>query len=277
VLAALIIVFREVFEAGLIIGIVMAATRSIPRHKSWIAAGVGAGVLGSCIVALFANAMSQAFAGAGQEVFNASVLLVAVAMLTWHNVWMARHGRELALKFKAAGDAVLSGNKTLAALSVVVALAVLREGFEVVMFLYGVLATEGASGYSVLLGGIGGLALGVLLCAATYRGLIRIPDHYLFGVTGVLIAFLAAGMAAQAIVFLEQANLVTALDQVVWDTSWLLSDSNVIGRALHTLIGYTERPTAMQLAVYLAVLALMFTLMRMLAPPPERQTPHAAE
>ena len=276
-LAALIIVFREVFEAGLIIGIVMAATRSIPRHNIWIAAGVGAGVLGSCIVALFANAMSQAFAGAGQEVFNASVLIIAVVMLTWHNVWMARHGQDLALRFKAAGDAVSSGSKTLAALSVVVALAVLREGFEVVMFLYGVLATEGASGYSVLLGGVGGLALGVLLCAATYRGLIRIPDRYLFGVTGVLIAFLAAGMAAQAIVFLEQANLVTALDQVVWDTSWLLSDSNMIGRALHTLIGYTDRPTVMQLVVYLAVLAVMFTLMKMLAPPPERQTPQAAE
>jgi high-affinity iron transporter len=146
VFAALIIVFREVFEAGLIVGIVMAATRTIHGHKRWILGGVAAGVIGSCIVALFANALSQAFSGSGQEVFNAAVLGVAVIMLTWHNVWMARHGRELAMSFKAAGQAVADGRKSLAALAVVVALAVLREGFEVVMFLYGVLATDGTTG-----------------------------------------------------------------------------------------------------------------------------------
>lgn len=270
-LAALIIVFREVFEAGLIIGIVMAATGGIPGRGAWIAGGVGAGIIGSCVVALFAGALSQAFAGAGQELFNAAVLSIAVVMLTWHNVWMARHGKELAAHFKRAGDAVASGAKSLAALAVVVCLAVLREGFEVVMFLYGVLATEGATGIAVLIGGAGGLLLGALVCFATYRGLLHIPERYLFGVTGVMIAFLAAGMAAQAIVFLEQANLVTALDATVWDSSWLLTDGSVVGRALHTLIGYTERPTAMQLAVYLVVLAVMFTLMKLLTPPPRRR------
>jgi high-affinity iron transporter len=265
-LAALIIVFREVFEAGLIIGIVMAATRGIPGRSTWIAAGVGAGVVGSCIVAAFAGALSQAFAGSGQEVFNASVLAIAVVMLTWHNVWMARHGRELAQRFQAAGEAVAAGAKSLAALAIVVGLAVLREGFEVVMFLYGVLASEGTTGLSVFAGGLGGLVIGALVCFATYRGLLNIPERYLFGVTGVLIAFLAAGMAAQAVVFLEQANLVTALGATVWDTSWLLSESSVVGRLLHTLIGYTERPSGMQLAVYLAVLAVMFVLMKVRAP-----------
>ena len=276
-LGALVIVFREALEAGLIVGIVLAATRGIPGNIRWVFAGVTAGVVGSCIVALFANALSQAFEGSGQEVFNASVLGVAVIMLTWHNVWMARHGRELALSFKAAGEAVAEGRKSLAALAVVVALAVLREGFEVVMFLYGVLATDGATGYAVFLGGLGGLALGVLVCFATYRGLVIIPERYLFGVTGVLIAFLAAGMAAQAVVFLEQANVLTALDSIVWDSSWLLSDSSALGIALRTLIGYTDRPTAMQLVVYLAVLAVMFVLMKVLAPPPRRPAPIAAE
>lgn len=275
--AALIIVFREVFEAGLIVGIVMAATRTIPAHRQWIFGGIAAGVIGSCIVALFANALSQAFSGSGQEVFNAAVLGVAVIMLTWHNVWMARHGRELAMSFKAAGQAVADGRKSLAALAAVVALAVLREGFEVVMFLYGVLATEGATGYAVFIGGLGGLALGVLVCLATYFGLVVIPERYLFGVTGVLIAFLAAGMAAQAVNFLEQANVVTALDATVWDTSRFLSESSAVGRALHTLIGYADRPTVMQLLVYLAVLAVMFILMKVLAPPPRRETHVAAE
>lgn len=276
-LAALIIVFREVFEAGLIIGIVMAATRDIPARGVWIAGGVGAGVVGSCIVALFASALSQAFAGAGQELFNAGVLAVAVVMLTWHNVWMTRHGKELAIHFKKAGEAVASGTKSLAALAIVVCLAVLREGFEVVMFLYGVLATDGASGLDVIAGGVAGLILGALVCLTTYRGLLHIPDRYLFGVTSVMIALLAAGMAAQAVVFLEQANLLTALDATVWDTSWLLSDASIVGRALHTLIGYTERPTAMQLAVYIGVLAIMYVFMKLLAPRDDRTLGAPAE
>lgn len=276
-LAALIIVLREVFEAGLIVGIVLAATRAIPYRGYWVAGGVAVGVAGSCIVAAFAGALSSAFAGAGQELFNAAVLLIAVAMLTWHNVWMARHGRELAESFMAAGRAVADGRKSLAALAVVISVAVLREGFEVVMFLYGVLATEGASGASVFLGGLGGLGMGVAICLATYFGLVHIPDRYLFGVTGIMIAFLAAGMAAQAVAFLEQANLVTALGSIVWDTSWLLADGSFLGRALHTLIGYTERPTAMQLVAYLAVLAAMFGLMKVFAPPRRNHAPVAAE
>src|SRR6185312_16755206 len=103
-IAALIIVFREVFEAGLIVGIVMAATQGIPRHGIWVSGGVAAGVLGSCIVAMFAGVLSQAFEGVGQELFNATILLIAVAMLTWHNVWMTRHGKELAAEFKAVGQ-----------------------------------------------------------------------------------------------------------------------------------------------------------------------------
>ena len=42
-LASLIIVFREVFEAGLIVGIVLAATRGVPRRGTFIAGGVGVG------------------------------------------------------------------------------------------------------------------------------------------------------------------------------------------------------------------------------------------
>jgi high-affinity iron transporter len=267
VLPALIIVFREVFEAGLIIGIVLAATRGVAHRGVWISGGVAVGVLGSCVVAAFAGVIAQAFAGAGQELFNASVLAIAVVMLTWHNVWMARHGRELAAEFRAVGEAVASGSKSLVALAVVVCAAVLREGFEVVMFLYGVLAAGGSSALDVVVGGVAGLLLGALVCAATYYGLMNIPQRYLFGVTSFMIAFLAAGMAAQAIGFLEQANVVMALDQIAWDSSWLLADDSLLGRVLRTLVGYNDHPTVMQLAVYCATLAVMFGLMKLMAPP----------
>jgi high-affinity iron transporter len=262
-LAALIIVFREVFEAGLIVGIVLAVTRSVPGRNRWVLGGVLAGVLAACVVAVFAGAISRLFAGMGQELFNAAILGVAVVMLTWHNVWMARHGAELAGELRATGQAVVDGQKSLLALAVVVGVAVLREGSEVVLFLYGVLATEADTSLSVASGGLLGLMLGGAVCLLTYFGLLRIPARALFTTTTVLIALLAAGMAAQAAAFLERANWLTALDNVVWDSGWLLSDSSLAGRALHTLIGYTDQPTAMQLAVYVAILLITFLLMRL--------------
>src|SRR5438067_13910666 len=105
-LASLIIVFREVLEAGLIVGIVLAATREITRRGVFIGGGIAAGVIGAALLAFFAGTLSDAFAGTGQEVFNASILIVAVLMLGWHNIWMASHGREIAREMKAMGRAV---------------------------------------------------------------------------------------------------------------------------------------------------------------------------
>jgi high-affinity iron transporter len=264
VLAALIIVFREVFEAGLIIGIVLAVTGSVPHRNRWIVGGVLAGALAACVVAAFAGALSQLFAGMGQELFNAAILSVAVMMLTWHNVWMARHGREIAGEMRAVGQAVADGTKSLLALAVVVGVAVLREGSEVALFLYGIIASDGGSALSLAIGAIIGLALGAAVCLLTYFGLMRIPPRKLFATTTVLITLLAAGMAAQAVAFLESANWLTSLDTVVWDSGWLLSDKSIAGRAMHTLIGYTDQPTEMQLLVYVAILLATIVLMRLI-------------
>lgn len=262
-LAALIIVFREVFEAGLIVGIVLAVTGSVPHRNRWIGGGVLAGVLAACVVAAFTGALSQLFSGMGQELFNAAILGIAVMMLTWHNVWMAHHGREMAGEIRAAGQAVADGSKSLLALAVVVGVAVLREGSEVALFLYGVAASDGGSALSLAIGGFIGLALGAGVCLLTYFGLMRIPQRALFATTTVLITLLAAGMAAQAVAFLERANWLTSLDTVVWDSGWLLSETSIAGRTLHTLIGYTDQPTEMQLLVYAAVLLVTFLLMRL--------------
>jgi high-affinity iron transporter len=209
--------------------------------------------------------ISQAFEGAGQELFNASVLGVAVVMLMWHNAWMARHGREIAEQMQSIGTAVSEGARPLTALAIVVGLAVLREGSEVVLFLYGIMAS-GTSGAALLAGGLLGIAAGAAFTALTYYGLLAIPNRYIFSVTSWLIALLAAGMAAQAAQFLNNAGVVVALDRTVWDTSWLLSEESLIGRLLHTLIGYTERPTEMQLMTYVATLFAMFLLMRLARP-----------
>jgi len=275
-LGALLIVFREVLEAGLIVGIVMAATRGVPQRGRWVTIGIAAGVLGAAVVAMFAGVISDAFQGSGQELFNAGVLGIAVVMLMWHNAWMARHGREIADEIRRVGAAVSEGSKPLTALAIVIGLAVLREGSEVVLFLYGIMA-QGTSGSALLVGGILGIAAGAAFTALTYFGLLAIPSRHIFSVTTWLIALLAAGMAAQSVQFLNNAGLVVALDQTVWDTSWLLSEGSIVGKLLHILIGYTERPTELQLLVYAAVLVLMYILMRIARPSPRTPVPAAAE
>jgi high-affinity iron transporter len=271
-LGALIIVFREAIEAGLIVGIVMAVTRGVPFAGRYVLGGVTAGALGALIVAMFADRLSRSFAGSGQELFNAAVLALAVGMLAWHNIWMARHGREMAQELSAVGKAVAAGDRTLYALASVVGLAILREGAEVALFLYGVLAS-GESGLDVFMGGMMGLALGAATSFATFYGLVTIPPRHLFAVTTTLITLLAAGLAAQCVGFLQQAGVITALSDTLWDSSWLLSDKSIPGRVLHTLVGYADQPSGLQVAAWLVTLVAIFgatKLMSPIAPKPAR-------
>lgn len=261
-IGALIIVFREVLEAGLIIGIVLAATRQVAGSRAWIYGAMAAGVAGSIVVAAFTGAITAAFEGYGQELFNACILSLAVLMLMWHNIWMARHGRSLAGELKASGQDVAAGRKSFWALFAIVGLAVLREGSEVVLFLYGVAVSGHASGLSMLSGGALGLVTGGIVSLLTFRGLVHIPMRHFFTVTNWLITLLAAGMAAQAISFLEKAGVATVLNQTVWDSSWLLDEDGLLGRILHTLVGYTAQPSALQLIVYVAVVLVIFLATR---------------
>ena len=261
-LAALLIVLREVLEAGLVVGIVMAATRGVPGRGPMVSLGIGGGVLGACVVAAFASRISGLFAGGGQEVFNAAVLGLAVVMLAWHNTWMAQHGREIAAEMRAVGRDVASGSRPLTALAVVVGVAVLREGSEVALFLYGVAVQGGSTGLGMLTGGALGLACGAALGALLYGGLVAVPTRHLFKVTGLLITLLAAGMAAQAVDFLQQGGIVNAGFATVWDSSALLAQDSMLGRALHALVGYTDRPSQLQLAAYLLTVGVIVALGR---------------
>jgi len=264
-LATAIIVFREVLEAALIIGIVMAASRGAPGRERWVAGGIAAGILGALGVAAAAGAISAAAEGIGQELFDATILFAAVGMLGWHNIWMSGHGRDLAAHAVKLGGAVRSGAQPLWALAFAVALAVLREGSETVLFLYGIALSNQGGAVAMALGGAVGLALGVAAGTAIYWGLVSIPMRLLFTVTSWLVLLLAAGLASQGAAFLLQADLLPPLGANLWDTSFLLSDQSIPGRILHTLIGYTAQPAGIQLVFYLATLLIIGGLMRLTA------------
>jgi high-affinity iron transporter len=261
-LASAIVVFREVLEAALIVGIVLAATRGIVGRGRWVLAGIAAGIAGAVLAAAFATSISELMSGMGQEAFNAGILFLAVVMLGWHNVWMSRHGRAMARDMKAVGSAVAAGERPLYVLAIVVGLAVLREGSEVVLFLYGI-AASGGSALQLVSGSLLGVVLGMIAGAALYLGLLRIPTGKLFTVTGWMILLLAAGMAAQGAGFLVQAGVLPPLGDSLWDTSNILSERSLVGQVLHTLIGYIAQPAGVQVAFYAATVLVIGVLMRL--------------
>lgn len=271
-LATAVIVLREVLEAALIVSIVLAATRGVSRRGVWIGYGVAAGTLGAVVVAAFADVLATAASGLGQEIFNATVLFAAVAMLAWHNVWMSRHGRQMAANLNAVGAAVRTGAKPLYALSAVVAMAVLREGSELVLFLYGIASAGSGQTIELATGFAIGLSAGLVLAVALYLGLLRVPARHLFTVTGWLIVLLAAGMAAQGSAYLVQADILPSLGEMVWDTSQLLPDESILGKLMHTLVGYTARPYGIQIGFYAVTLVMLLVLMRLFAPDRHRRS-----
>jgi high-affinity iron transporter len=273
---SMIIVFREAMEAGLIVGIILAATAGVAGRGRWVAGGIAAGVAGASLVAGFAAALSDAFEGTGQEVFTAAVLIFAVVMLSWHILWMSHHARTMAAELRQVGQAVRLGQRSLAALAAVVAVAVMREGAEVVLFLYGVVAASHTAAMSLASGGVAGLALACLACGLLYRGLVIIPLHRLFSVTNGLIALLAAGMAGQAAAVLHGADLLPGWGEHLWNTSAILADDSFAGRSLHALAGYSARPSGIQLAAWLATLAMLAVCSRAIGRPRVRPLAAAA-
>ena len=157
---------------------------------------------------------------------------------------------------KSVGADVRDGVESLSVIATITGVAILREGSEIVLFLYGIFSSGNETIASMAMGGFLGLGAGALISALTYFGLLKIPARYLFGVTNGLLTLLAAGMASQAVLFLEQAGMVNILTAPMWDTSWLIDDNGILGKTLNVIMGYTSEPSQMQLTVYIIVILL---------------------
>lgn len=263
--ATSLIIFRESLEAALFIGIVAAATRDVAGRARWLAAGAGIGVLGALALALAAQNVSSWFDGIGQDVVNIGVLSLALSMLLWHCIWVASHSREMAAHARGLGTSVRQGQRKPWALTGAVALAVLREGAETVLFVGGAL-TGGAPATmaQVVVACVIGVGLGAAAGWLIYSGLSRIPARHVFAATNMLIAILAGSIASQLVKSLTQAGFIERWSAPVWDTSAALAPDSALGTFLHALIGYDARPSGAQLASYVAVLALIYAGTRML-------------
>ena len=248
-----IIVFREVLEIALILGVVLAATRGVTGRMKWVLAGLAGGVAGSGLVALYAESISGAMDGMGQEMFNAVILFTAAFFIGWTVIWIRTHAREMTQHLKQAGQKVASGDAPLYTLSLIVGLAMLREGSEITLFIYGMIAS-GQAIESIASGALAGAGAGIVAGVLLYMGLIKLSTRYMLSFTSWLLMLLVAGLMAHGAGYLTAAGYFEALSNPVWNSAWLISEEGLLGQTLHALIGYTSEPTQIQLIFYGATL-----------------------
>jgi high-affinity iron transporter len=257
-----VIIFREALEIAMILGLVLAATRGLPHRLAWVTLGLVAGVTGAGLVAVFAGEISALASGNGQEFFNAGILFTAALMIGWTALWMRSHAREFAGRLKSVGKTVTEGGLTGFSLSLIVGLALLREGTEIVLFLYGMVVTHQPF-VTILEGSLIGGLLGFLAGALLYFGLIRLSVRYMLTVTGWLLMLMVAGLSAQGAGSLVAAGYFSKYSRPLWNSASILSEDSIPGKALHGLVGYSERPSLIEGVFYLVTLiTLLFLSLR---------------
>ncbi len=250
-----IILFREILEVALVIGILAAATVGVKRRSWWIICGLILGIFGSVIIAFFADNISESLQGKGQEVFNATILLIAAIMISWTLIWMKKHAKEISGNLKKLGKSIVDGEKSITAILIVVTLSTLREGAETVLFTYG-LYNSGTSLYEIICGAGIGLLAGIIVGFSMYYGLLKTGKHF-FTVTSWILILLTAGMVSNAFGFLVSGDFVPALKYPIWNSSFLVSDNSITGITLHMLTGYISKPSGIQILAYLSTLVLL--------------------
>ena len=246
---SLVITLREGLEAALIIAIILAYLRrgDYPSGIPAVWWGVAGAVVMSLTAAGLIFALGTALEGRTEEVFEGVAMLLAVAVLAWMVVWMKREARQVKGQLEARVQAALHGGSAVALASLAF-VAVGREGLETALFLFA--ASETATPVATLAGAIAGLSIAVVLGTAFAKGSRLLDLRAFFNVTGVLLIFVAAGLLARGIHELQEAMVIPALVEHVWDINDVLSDSAGIGILMKGLLGYNGNPSLAEVVAY---------------------------
>lgn len=255
-LSAVIVVLREMLEICLIIGIISAALRNFRSKNKILVIGILGGSLISYVLALGIHYISGLFDNSGQEILNLLILLTSIICITFTLIWIKSHSKELKHKISAASEKLMNNESGIAAIILIIVLAVGREGMEVILFLNGIYAA-GTNIPELVIGTVIGIALGSSLGFLIYTGLIKLNVKYFFKAINFMLVLIAAGMASQAANYILALDLFNGLSATVWDSSWLITEESSFGKILYNLLGYSSKPTEMQLVLYILTIVIM--------------------
>jgi len=257
-LPSFLLSLREGLEAALIIGIVLGVIHKIKRldlvWSVWRGVVAAAGL--SVLAAIGLNLVGMELEGQGEQIFEGAAMLLAAGVLTWMIFWMHNSARNLKAEIEAKTNRAVrgKGNNGLFALAF---LAVFREGIELALFL---LAVQSAtSPLQTLIGALSGLAGAAILGWALFTSALRLNLRSFFRVTNVLLIIFAAGLVAVGVHEFNEAGLIPAVIEHVWDTNPILSDQSELGLLLKALVGYNGNPSLTEVVAYLAYLGGIMT------------------
>ena len=171
---------------------------------------------------------------------------------------MQKHAKSLSGEFKELGNSIKQGKKPPIALLMVVALSVLREGAEIVLFSYGAYVS-GVDIANILMGISLGIFMGTALGFALYLGLLKVFGKYFFKVTTVILVLLACGVTSQAFGMWTSSGILSPIIEELWDSSEIISQASVFGQILNIFTGYIEKPSAIQIIAYLTNLIIIIS------------------
>ncbi|MGG6293490.1 FTR1 family iron permease [Leptolyngbya sp. AN02str] len=274
-LPTFVVTLREGVEAALVVGIVLAYLNKANQTQlnRWVAAGVGVGLLGSTLLGMLLYQILAQLAGASDgyaQVLKLSLEglfgLVAIALLSWMLIWMTQQARAMKSDVEGAlSSALQHSDQAEWRVFGLITIAVLREGFETVLFL----SAQFQQGWMPVVGAIAGLLGAVLIGVLLFQLGIKINLRQFFQVMGVLLLLIVAGLVVSvlrhadgAIAQLAQLDpayvrlCVTQqlgsclLGPQVWNLSGILPDRQFPGVVLKALFGYRERIYGVQAIAY---------------------------
>jgi high-affinity iron transporter len=244
-----LVCLREGVEMALIVAILLGYLRTIGQKQHFPAVWMGVGVAAAVCIAIGAGLeiASRELDGRVVEAFEGFTMIFAVVILTGMAFWMKKQARGMSRELRAHVDQALSRG-SVAAVVLLAATSVGREGLETALFLFA--GSQNAGGANYILGGVLGFAVAAAIGVMIYAGSNRLPLKAFFQVSGVMVIVLAAGMLANSPVKLYEAGLIDDLGSRPWDTESFISITSHTGKFLHTLLGYDSAPSMLQLTLY---------------------------
>lgn len=254
-IASLLITFREGVEASLIVGILLGFLKKTDqmRHAKYVWAGVIAAVLFSIAVAVGILAVGAELEGRAEEIFEGTMLFIAVALVTGMIFWMRYQSRSLKSSLESEmSAAVQKGHPR--ALFATAFFAVAREGVETALFISAIAFTN--KGSDTLLGSIIGLSVAALVGYLVFASAIRLNLRTFFNVTSIILLVIAAGLFGRAIHEFIEAGILPAIYEGIYDINFILSGDSTIGQVMKALVGYNPSPDLLDSLGYIAYLAV---------------------
>ncbi|WP_206812624.1 FTR1 family iron permease [Paradesulfitobacterium ferrireducens] len=255
-LAGILITIREGLEAFLVVGILLGYLTKINQQKyyKYVWLGSAAGMISSVVAAFIIQAAKIQFEGVASEIFEVTVAVIAISVLSYMVVWMQKQSKNIKGELQTKLDAALSDNQVWG-IAVLAFVTIIREGIETALFLGAV------EGEGLLAGAVIGLVIAAFLSALLFKTTVKLDLRKFFLITGWLLIFVAAGLVSHTIHGLGELGIVPQIIESVWSLEWLISDGSLLGKLLHAFIGYESTPSLMQMlayALYLVLVGKMF-------------------